>query len=182
HPYVFVAAALAVVGYVLLRRSRVAARLWDVRRRPRVATLLVTAVGGVVVAVGIAEERGYWKVAYQPQSLPIARDVQAVTPPSDFVLTEGLDWNPAVLYYARRRGRMLPTWFPSSLVATVVARAEQSDYHTLAVEGNDPVLAGVLGLYPDPGGADLLRHWSWVAVRTAQVYSMGNSPEWVQGA
>ena len=182
HPYVFVAAALAVVGYVLLRRSRVAARLWDVRRRPRLATLLVTAVGGVVVAVGIAEERGYWKVAYQPQSLPIARDVQAVTPPSDFVLTQGLDWNPAVLYYARRRGRMLPTWFPSSLVATVVARAEQSDYHTLAVEGNDPGLAGVLGLYPDPGGADLLRHWLWVAVRRAQVYSMGNSPEWVQGA
>ena len=93
HPYVFVAAALAVVGYVLLRRFRVAARLWEVRRRPRVAALLVTAVGAFVVAVGIAEERGYWKVAYQAESLPIARDVQAVTPPSDFVLTEGLDWN-----------------------------------------------------------------------------------------
>jgi hypothetical protein len=150
-----------------------AAALCNLRRRPAVPLLAVGAAAAVVIASGLRGERNYWEIAYQgtqdpSQSLPLAREVDAVTTPSDLVVTEGLDWGPAVLYYARRRGQMLRDALPPATLDAILAKVKSSNYHTLAGYGDDP--QGVLS------------RWSWVGVRTQHVYSMDDSPQRVRGA
>ena len=55
--------------------------------------------------------RGYWLRIHggydDPQVMPLASEIAAHTRSDDLVGTVGLDWSPAVLYYAHRRGNMV---------------------------------------------------------------------------
>ena len=55
--------------------------------------------------------RGYWLRIHggydDLQAMPLASEIAAHTRSDDLVGTVGLDWSPAVLYYAHRRGNMV---------------------------------------------------------------------------
>ena len=98
-----IAAAIAGVGAsALFRHPRLA------RYRHPVA---VTAVVGLLVAVGVVHDHYYWERAWRdtPPSdvrLAMARSIEAHTLPGERVAVVGFDWSPEVLYYARRKGIM----------------------------------------------------------------------------
>ena len=66
----------------------------------------------VALAWGTVElESDYWSRidgdSNDPIVLPLAREVASNTAADDLVGVVGLDWSPAVLYYAHRRGHMV---------------------------------------------------------------------------
>ena len=75
----------------------------------------VALVGGIAtIVVAWVALTGYWrpgfrKVADPHGVLPLARQISAETDPSQLVAIVGRDWSPEILYYARRRGLMVPT-------------------------------------------------------------------------
>jgi hypothetical protein len=53
----------------------------------------------------------------------MARALNEATGPEDVIVGFGMDWNPEVPYYARRRALMWPSWGDASPDSTDVARA-----------------------------------------------------------
>jgi hypothetical protein len=167
HEYYLAAVAPAVAALIGLGVSCTAA----VMRRPR-ARLAAAAVGAILFSVWLASGYRYWHSAYRGNAtheatvLGLADEVARVTSPSDLVAVQGLDWNPALLYYARRRGLMV-------------------------VPGDEPVAYDLIdaGPYahlivyaPDETDLGFTSRWSWIGALGEHTYAIGDDPGEVSAA
>ena len=101
--------------------------------------MAVTAVVGLLVAVGVAHDHYFWERAWRdtPPSdvrLAMARSIDAHTLPGERVAVVGFGWSPEVLYYARRKGI---TFTDAVTTATTLAAIDGS-YRLLAVSPSVP--------------------------------------------
>ncbi|HXY91021.1 MAG TPA: hypothetical protein VEP49_00955, partial [Acidimicrobiia bacterium] len=102
----------------------------------------------------------YQKVSDPDHALPYATELRARTLPSDRVVVDGYDWNPAILYYAHRDGMMLA---PSAVYPGLYRDLSRSGYNTwLAVNGGT-------------GQFDQIGTWPWVGVESNHAYRLGHS-------
>ena len=100
----------------IIAATVLAATVWQLGRTGRVGRrplLIVIAVVGV--AGNLAVTSAYWRLAYASDTetdrdgvLPRAAELARLTTPHELALIVGHDWSPDLLYYARRRGQMLP--------------------------------------------------------------------------
>jgi len=84
--------------------------LWRERHQQVARVVLVSLV--LVWLVNLHLSQGYWgrqfAGVYDPQqALPMANFVAANTQPEELVALVGQDWDPTILYYARRKGLMI---------------------------------------------------------------------------
>jgi hypothetical protein len=131
-----------------------------VRPRWLVAALPFAAV---LLAWGTLElGRGYWLRIHggydDPQVMPLASEIAAHTATDDLVGTVGLDWSPAVLYYARRRGNM------------VTAHARDAGLDAIHDDGYRYLLVA------DPQSEDLgfMDRWGWVGALGPHLYGLAD--------
>ncbi|MEA2621194.1 MAG: hypothetical protein QOH61_104 [Chloroflexota bacterium] len=84
--------------------------VWLWRQRPPVGRLAATALA-VVWCLSLYQQRDYWMVQYRISddegAIAAARVIADHSDPSEAVVITGRDWDPAALYYARRRGLMI---------------------------------------------------------------------------
>jgi hypothetical protein len=99
-------AAAAVIGYALdgvIRRWR------SVPLRAATMAVIVAWLGATLYMQRDFLASSYTIPTPDPSNiLPQAREIDAGTNPNDLIIFDGLQWSPAVPYYARRRGMMLP--------------------------------------------------------------------------
>jgi hypothetical protein len=158
HDYYLVAISPAVAALVGLG----AGWLWSViRPRWLVAALPVVAV---VLAWGTLElGRGYWLRIHgdydDPQVLPLAGEIRSHTRPDDLVAVVGLDWTPAVLYYAHRRGHM------------VTEHAPGTAYDLIHGDGYRHILV-VDAAHDDLG---FMARWGWVSSLGPHLYGVADA-------
>ncbi|MHA7653218.1 ArnT family glycosyltransferase [Mycobacterium sp. ML4] len=124
HSYYLIAVYPAVVAAVGIGIVAVA-------QRARSKTEVFAAAASVLVVIGSAVpiyNPLQWAMAPTPDL--DAQRVKAATHPDDLIVVMGCDWDPTILYYADRRGLMLPDWLLpySSKVDQVWARVKISDY------------------------------------------------------
>jgi 4-amino-4-deoxy-L-arabinose transferase-like glycosyltransferase len=159
HDYYFVAVSPAVAALVGLGSGA----LWSVLR-PRwlVAALPLVAVA---VAWGAVELKApYWSrihgASNDPIVLPLAREIASNTAAGDLVATVGLDWSPAVLYYAHRRGHMV-TQHGTDVALDLILR---DGYRHLVVS--------------DPADESLafMGRWAWVGALAPHLYELADTP------
>jgi 4-amino-4-deoxy-L-arabinose transferase-like glycosyltransferase len=135
--------------------------VWSVvRPRWLVAALPLAAL---LLAWGTLElGRGYWLRIHggydDPQVMPLAREIDAHTASADLVGTVGLDWSPAVLYYAHRRGNM------------VTGHARDAGLDAIHDDGYRYLLVAS----PDREDLGLLDRWAWVGVLGPHLYGLGD--------
>jgi hypothetical protein len=158
HDYYLVGVSPAIAALIGLGAGWV----WSVaRRRWLVVALPLVAL---FFAWGTLElGRGYWLRIHggdeDPQVMPLANEIRAHTRASDLVAIVGLDWSPAVLYYANRRGHMVTGW-NQDLAYDVIHR---DGYRYL--------------LMVDPGHDDLafMERWRWVGALGRHLYSLADT-------
>ena len=131
-----------------------------VRPRWLVAALPVAAV---LLAWGPLElGRGYWLRIHGGydalQAMPLASEIDAHTASGDLVGTVGLDWSPAVLYYAHRRGNM------------VTAHARDAGFDAIHDDGYRYLLVA------EPQTEDLgfMGRWQWVGALAPHLYGLAD--------
>jgi hypothetical protein len=115
-------------------------------------------------------DHDYWAQAYAnepgPGTIPLAEEVESRTTPDERVGVVGLDWSPAVLYYANRWGHM------------VVERNREAAFD--AIEENDYRYL----LLADPAGEDLtsLSRWPWIGSIGPHSYAIAADATGVAGS
>lgn len=158
HDYYLVAVSPAVAALVGLG----AGKLWFVLR-PRwlVAALPLVAVA---LAWGTLELKAdYWSridgAANDALVMPFAREIASHTGAGDPIAVVGLDWSPAVLYYAHRRGHM------------VTEQTQDVAFDLIHRDGYRHLLT------TDPAHGDLsfLSRWRWVAATAPHMYGLADS-------
>jgi hypothetical protein len=135
--------------------------VWSaVRPRWLVAALPVAAV---LLAWGTLElGRGYWLRIHggydDLQAMPLASEISGHTRNDDLVGTVGLDWSPAVLYYAHRRGNM------------VTAHARDAGLDAIHDDGYRYLLVA------EPQSEDLgfMDRWQWVGALAPHLYGIAD--------
>ena len=136
--------------------------VWStVRPRWLVVVLPVIVLG---LAWGTLElGRGYWMrihgVDDDPQVLPFAAEIAGETQPLEPVLVVGLDWSPAVLYYAHRRGLM------------VVDRNRELSYDIAHRDGYRRLFM----TDPDHDDLSFLGRWPWVGATSRHMYGIADA-------
>jgi len=144
--------------------------IWTKLRNQRFAVVALPLMGLMLAWGSLELGRGYWLRIHggyeDPVVLPLAREVQRHTGPDDLVAVVGLDWSPAVLYYARRRGHMVM----EHIADASYDRIARGDYRTL--------------LLPDAAHDDLdfLARWRWVGALSPHLYAIGERPAELSGA
>ncbi len=107
--------------------------------------------------------RGYWLRIHggydDPQVMPLASEIASHTSSDDLVATVGLDWSPAVLYYAHRRGHMVTS---HALDASLEA-IHRDGYRYLLVA--DPVQEDL----------DFMTRWRWVGALAPHLYGIADA-------
>lgn len=125
------------------------------------------AAGLAVVLVYATLELGrdYWLRIHggddDPQVLPLADQVRAHTDADDLVATVGLDWSPAVLYYAHRWGHM------------ITGRTEDAAYDRIYDDGYRYLLVA----NPETLDFDKLDRWGSVRELDLNLYALGAEPD-----
>jgi hypothetical protein len=167
HEYYAAAVAPGLAALIGLGVARTASAI----RRPR-TRIAAAVVGAVLFSVWFVAGYTYWHSAYRGDAahealvLGLADELDRVTSPSDLVAVNGLDWNPAVLYYARRRGHMVPP------------RHESFAY--------DLIRAGPYAhlLVYEPGETDLgfMTRWRSIGALGAHTYAIGDEARTVARA
>ena len=157
HDYYLVAVSPAIAALFGLG----AGKLWSLMR-PR---WLVSAMSLVAMALawGTLEIRAdYWSridgASNDPTVLPLAREISSHTNAGDLVAIVGLDWSPAVLYYAHRRGHMVTE--PTREVALDLIHRDR--YRHLAMSD------------PEHDDLSFLSRWRWVGARTPHLYALAD--------
>ena len=133
---------------------------------PRPPIRAIALVAGLLLAAStVGFDYGYWRHSYDddpdPQTLALARQLDSVSQPEDRIGVVGLDWSPAVLYYADRWGLM------------VVDRREQVVLDTLHRDGYHRLLVR----QPEETDLTPLGRWPWLASLSANVYGVADSFE-----
>ena len=137
--------------------------VWSALPRQRAITVATLAIAVAAVFALADWSRGYWQLIDEsrndPVVLPLAREIAALTRPDDYVAVVGLDWSPAVLYYAHRRGHMVPP--ANEDFAYDLIRRQGYRYLTVA----------------SPATTDLgfLSRWRWVGSLGAHTYAIASS-------
>ena len=158
HDYYLVAVSPAVAALVGLG----AGKLWSVLR-PR---WLVVALPLVAVALAwgtVQLKADYWAridgASNDPLVLPFAREVASHTADGELVAAVGLDWSPAVFYYAHRRGHMVTDRTRDAALELI----HRDGYRHLVMR--------------DPVHEDLafLGAWRWVAATAPHMYGLGDT-------
>ena len=119
----------------------------------------------VALAWGTVElESGYWSRidgnSNDPIVLPLARELASNTAVDDLVAVVGLDWSPAVLYYAHRRGHMV-THHATDVALDLIHR---DGYRHLVV--SDPALDDL----------SFLSRWRSVGALAPHLYELADTP------
>jgi hypothetical protein len=167
HDYYLVAVAPAVAALVGLGAAFVVEKI---RRR---RSSLVWAFAGVAAAALLAgwfdAGRPYWGAAFTGRGerealfTNLADELAQVTGPTDLVAAYGLEWNPAVFYYARRKGLM-------------VTSANESLTYDLI--GNGPY-AHLIALGEK---RDFLARWPWIGALGQHTYALADNAGELSGA
>ena len=160
HDYYFIAISPALAALIGLG----AGFLWQLL--PRHPVVLVSAsLVGLALAYGTVDgDREYWhviKIDDPDTAIPAyAREVAGNTLPADRVGLVGLDWSPAVLYYARRWGHM------------VVSGNEDLSYDDIHEDGYRYLFVA------NPTEADLtpLSRWPWLGALGPHSYAIADDP------
>ena len=158
HDYYLAAVSPAVAAVVGLGVGWV----WSVVRPRWLVAALPCAV--LLLALGTLQlGRGYWLRIHggsdDPQVMPLASEIASHTSSDDLVATVGLDWSPAVLYYAHRRGHMVTTHAQDAALDAI----HRDGYRYLLV--NDP-LRDELGF---------MTRWRWVGALAPHLYGLADA-------
>jgi hypothetical protein len=135
--------------------------VWSViRPRWLVAALPLAAV---LLAWGTLDlGRGYWLRIHggydDLQVMPLASEIDAHAASGDLVGTVGLDWSPAVLYYAHRRGNM------------VTAHARDAGLDAIHDDGYRYLLVAE----PEREDLGFMDRWAWVGALGPHLYGLGD--------
>jgi hypothetical protein len=166
HDYYATAVTPPAAALVGLGTAFVLGRLRETRARAAAAAVAVA-----VVTVWFWGSSTYWSVVEggtqeEATVLGLAEELGSVTEPSDLVAAEGLDWNPAVFYYAGRRGHM-------------VVDANRAFAYDLLAKGPYAHL-----VVSDPADADLgfTSRWPWLGSLSEHVYAIADRPGELGGA
>ena len=158
HDYYLAAVSPAVAAVIGLGAGWV----WSVVR-PR---WLVAAVpcAMLLLAWGTLEHgRGYWLRIHggfdDSQVMPLASEITAHTRGNDLVATMGLDWSPAVLYYAHRRGHMVTDHAQDAALDAI----HRDGYRYLLMV--DPI-------HDDLG---FTTRWRWIGALAPHLYGLADS-------
>lgn len=162
HDYYYAAIAPGVAAFVALGTTTLSRLPW----RPRVALLAVALIATYVSTAW------YWLPIYDREAdpgqvAPQARELADLSLPGDLVVVTGRQWSPAVLYYARRSGHMLPE---NLATAEAAARLRSGGYRILS--SRDPLT--------DP--LDLFDVWPWIGALGMTTYALGDSASDIRGA
>jgi hypothetical protein len=132
---------------------------------PRAVAVTLVALWLVPITVAT---RGYWEplfdgVAREPRAAAV---IASMTTQQDPVVVEGSDWDPSILYYARRTGLMLDPRIATPEVARLLHRSGYHHWYTV-----------------DPSNRpnDLLRTWQWFAPTGQHTFRMADTPAALRG-
>ena len=141
-----------------------AANVWSLLPRNRVVLGVAVLFAALLVVVSLGRGRHYWYGAEttvrEPPNLPLALELESVTEPEDLVAVVGLDWSPAVLYHAHRRGHM------------VVDANEPFAYDLIHDEGYRHVLVA----YPGDTDLQFLYRWRWLGALGQHTFAVADAP------
>jgi hypothetical protein len=158
HDYYLIAVSPAIAALVGLGTAELWAWL-----RPRRLVVVLPLVAVALASATVALESDYWSRIHDgpsdPIVLPLAREIASNTTADDLVAVVGLDWSPAVLYYAHRRGHMV-TEHATDVALDLIHR---DGYRHLVMD--------------DPARDDLgfLSRWRWVGALAPHVYELGDT-------
>jgi len=167
HDYYVAATAPAVAALVGLGASFVVERI---SRRP--VRLAAAGVCGVLLlTVWFVAGHRYWDALEGRNEevdtvLALAGEVDSATQPTDRVAVVGLDWNPAVLYYARRWGHM------------VVGDNVPFAYDLI----RDNAYRHLLIAQPRETDLGFVDRWTWIGALTEHVYAIADDPSELSSA
>jgi hypothetical protein len=158
HDYYLIGVSPAIAALVGLG----AGWIWSVGRRRSLAVALPLAA--LFLVWGTLElGRGYWLRIHggeeDPQVLPLASEIRAHTGAGDLVAIVGLDWSPAVLYYAHRRGHMVTAW--SQDVAFDLIHRDGYRYLLMADAAHDDLA--------------FMGRWRWVSALGRHLYGLADT-------
>jgi Dolichyl-phosphate-mannose-protein mannosyltransferase len=131
---------------------------------------LAVLAGALLASTPLVFGDAYWKAIYvdnpDPHSIDLAREVDELTRADEPVGVVGLDWSPAVLYYAKRWGLM------------VVERNADLSYEALHREAYRHLLVA----YPSDTDLSPLARWRWLGALGPQMYGIADAPDELPGA
>jgi len=133
---------------------------------PKAPIRAVAAVTGLLLAAStVGFDHAYWRHAWDdepdPATLALARQLARVSEPDDRIGVIGLDWSPAVLYYADRWGLMIV----DQREAEALDALHRERYHRVLVR------------QPEETDLRALARWPWVASLSENVYGVADGME-----
>jgi hypothetical protein len=163
HDYYMAAVSPEVALLLGLGAARV---IQAASRRGRRAFAALLAGGAVALALNFAVIADYWLPIYAPvydseQVLPAARELAALSRADDLVVMVGRDFDPDVLYYARRKGLLITE---GNATEKVFATLPSQPYRVFF--SWDPAR--------DP--LDIMRTWAWSGAVGPRTYEVGSDP------
>ncbi len=156
-------AAAAVIGYSLDGLVR---RLRTVPLRAVTVTLIIVWLGATLYTQRDFVASSYTMPTPDPANiLAQAREIDAGTKPGDLIVFDGLQWSPAVPYYARRRGVML-------VQIIVTPRLLNS----LPGQGYSYLYTRTPHLHVfSPDALAVLQRWAWFGAVSPHLFRLGSS-------
>ncbi len=138
---------------------------WNALPRHRAIVFAAISVGLLAVLGTLYFGRDYSMVAYEDQNdsgdVALAREIATLTRPDEHIAIVGLDWSPAVLYYANRRGHMVP---PANEGIAYDLIRDQGYRHLMVAS-------------PMSTGLDFLSRWQWIGALGPHTYGIADSPD-----
>ena len=133
---------------------------------PKAPIRAIAAVTGLLLAAStVGFDHAYWRHAWDGEpdraTLALARQLARVSEPDDRIGVIGLDWSPAVLYYADRWGLMIV----DQREAEALAALHRERYHRVLVR------------QPEETDLRALARWRWVASLSENVYGVADGME-----
>ena len=133
---------------------------------PKAPIRAIAAVTGLLLAAStVGFDHAYWRHAWDdepdPATLALARQLARVSEPDDRIGVIGLDWSPAVLYYADRWGLMIV----DQREAEALDALHRERYHRVLVR------------QPEETDLRALARWPWVASLSENVYGVADGME-----
>jgi hypothetical protein len=161
HDYYIAAVSPAIAALLGLGAGFV----WRLVSGRPLAVAIAVGAGVLVVFSTLAGDRDYWQASYDAdphsKTLALARELESLTQPDDRVAVIGLDWSPAVLYYAHRWGQMVVE--PDRAAAYEAIHAD--GYRYLLIR--DP-------LEDDDDDLTTLGRWRWLGALGPHTYGIAD--------
>ena len=152
HDYYLNAVYPALVSLIAIAVVFVQNRIAD--SRARIGFITVATVGILGISWTTPEGAKLAEIARNATYNPsISKIIQEEVPEGEAVLISGCDWDPTPLYYAERRGIMLPGWFQGEIPLEWIGR--EFNYIAFCGGAGDPATG-------DPGTLIDPQTWTWV--------------------